>query len=296
MFTRIAYLVIVTAFFISCEKAISFTPENADPLLVVEATIENDQPPVVILSRSVNYFSQISPEILANSFVRNASIEISNGTRTHLLKEYKVPGAGGYDLYYYSIDSANLGTAFVGEFSKSYNLKITTDGKQYTATTTIPALTKKIDSLWWEKPTGNVDTSYAKIMARVIDPPGYGNYVRYFTKRNSEPFFPGLNSSFDDQIVDGTTYSVQIDRGVNRNEEIDDENTFALFNRGDTVTVKQANIDKATYDFFRTLEYSYASIGNPFSSPTKVLSNIKGGGLGYFGGYAVQYVTLIIPK
>jgi hypothetical protein len=44
------------------------------------------------------------------------------------------------------------------------------------------------------------------------------------------------------------------------------------------------------------MEYNYSSIGNPFSSPVKVLSNIKGGGLGYFGGYAVQYNTLVIPQ
>lgn len=296
MFKRLSYLFLVTMVLVGCEKSISFTPDNAEPLVVVEATIENGTAPIVILSQSVNYFSEISPDILSNSFIHDASIEMSNGTLTHKLKEYKIAGgASGYDLFYYSIDSANLATAFLGEFSKSYSLKISTGGKEYSATTTIPALAKKIDSLWWEKPTGSVDTLFAKVLAKVTDPPGYGNYIRYFTRRNNEPFWPGLNSSFDDQIVDGTTYNIQIDQGVNRNEEFDEE-TYALFYRGDTVTVKQCNIDKATYDFFRTLEYSYASIGNPFSSPTKVLSNIKGGGLGYFGGYAAQYISLIIPK
>jgi len=295
MLKRYAYFILGSILLIACEKSISFTPDNADPLVVVEATIENGKAPLVILSMSVNYFSEISPEILENSFIHDADIEISNGTLTHQLKEYKVPQTNGYDLYYYSIDSSSLPTAFLGEFSKSYALKVTTGGKTYTATTTIPALVKQIDSLWWQKPTGSVDSSYAKLMAKVTDPPGYGNYIRYFTQRNSEMFWPGLNSVFDDQIVDGTTYSVQIDRGVNRNEEIEEE-TYVFFDRGDTVTVKQCNIDKDTYDFFRTLEYSYASIGNPFSSPTKVLTNIKGGGLGYFGGYAAQYISLIIPQ
>jgi hypothetical protein len=44
------------------------------------------------------------------------------------------------------------------------------------------------------------------------------------------------------------------------------------------------------------MEYNYQSIGNPFSSPTKTLGNISNNGLGYFGGYAAQYVTLMIPK
>jgi hypothetical protein len=62
------------------------------------------------------------------------------------------------------------------------------------------------------------------------------------------------------------------------------------------VTLKLAAIDKATFDFWRTMEFSYANIGNPFASPTKVVSNIQGDGLGFFGGYATQFRTLIIPK
>ncbi len=295
MVKQVLFCIAIFGIFSSCEKSISFTPENASPLVVVEATIENGMPPVVILSKSVNYFNQISPEILANSFIRNATIEISNGTRIHKLKEYLVPGVNGYNLYYYSIDSTNLSNAFIGEFSKTYSLKVITDGKEFTAITTIPALDKKIDSLWWEKAPGNVDSSFVRVMGRASDPPGYGNYIRYFTKRNREPFWPGRNSVFDDQIVDGKKYNVQIDRGVNRNEPIDEE-TFNLFDRGDTVIIKHCNIDKATYDFWRTIEYSYASIGNPFSTPTKVLTNIKGGGLGYFGGYTAEYLSLIIPR
>src|SRR6478672_9002468 len=55
----------------SCEKTITFRPNNSDPVVVVEATIENDQAPIVILSQSLNYFNQISTELLANSFVHN---------------------------------------------------------------------------------------------------------------------------------------------------------------------------------------------------------------------------------
>ena len=293
---RRAYLLLIGIVFLtSCEKSITFVPDDAEPLVVVDASIENNRPPLVILSKSLNYFGKISVDILASSFIHNAEINISNGVLTHRLKEYSIPDTSGYTLYFYSIDSANLGTAFTGAFGGAYSLEIKVDGKTYTATTTIPLLEKIVDSVWWEKAPPAVDTQLVKFMARVIDPPGYGNYIRYFTKANSEPFYPGLNSVFDDQIVDGKTYSVQIDKGVDRNEEFDEE-TYVFFNRGDTATIKQTNIDKTTFDFWRTIESSYANIGNPFASPTKVLSNIKGGGLGYFGGYAAQFSTLIIPK
>lgn len=258
-----------------CEKSINFKPKSNTPLLVVDGTIENGRPPIIILTHSVDYFNKISPDLLANSFVHGASIQVSNGTLSHKLKEYVIPNVAGYDLYYYSTDSSNLATAFVGEFNKTYSLMIVSDGRQYKATTTIPVLVKKIDSLWWKRAPFNPDTNKIVLMSRVTDPPGFGNYIRYFTKVNDSVFLPGLASVFDDQIVDGSTYDIQVEKGVDRNRKIDLEN-YSFFQKGDTVTVKFTNIDKATFDFWRTMEFSYQSIGNPFSSPTRVLGNVEG--------------------
>jgi Domain of unknown function (DUF4249) len=280
--------------FSSCEKAINFKLDTTQSSLVVEATIENAQPPVVILSSSFGYFSNISADLLANSFVHNAVISVSNGAKTQQLKEYFYLTPANLKVYYYTIDSSNLASVFVGAFNTSYTLNIQVNGKTYTATTTIPLLTKYVDSLWWKKAPDNPDSNKIVLVGKATDPPGYGNYIRYFTKTNSDPFYPGLTSVFDDQIVDGTTYTVDIERGVNRNEKLDMK-TYSFFDRGDTITLKFSNIDKATFDFWRTMEYSYSSIGNPFASPTKVLSNINGA-LGYFGGYATQYKALIVPK
>ncbi len=294
---RIQSILIIIAsllFFSSCEKTVDFKLDEVASKIVVEATIENGLAPVVTLSRSQAYFSQIDLTALANSFVRNAEVYVSNGTLTHQLKEYTIPVGPGINFYYYSNDPASPATAFSGELNKQYSLRIVSDGKEYTATTNIPNTTRRIDSLFWKPaPAGNPPEKVA-VMVRAYDQPGFGDYVRYYTKRNSEPFYPGLTSVYDDQVIDGSSYEVQVERGVDRNESHPDGYTF--FNKGDTVTLKVANIDKATYDFWRTMEYTYASVGNPFSSPTKVVSNIKGGGLGYFGGYAVQYRTIIIPR
>jgi len=42
--------------------------------------------------------------------------------------------------------------------------------------------------------------------------------------------------------------------------------------------------------------FNLQSVGNPFSSPGKVIGNISNNALGAFCGYAAQYRTLIIPK
>lgn len=280
---------------VGCEKSITFKLDESAPRLVVDATIENGQSPIVILSSSLNYFSEITPALLFSSFVHGADITISNGTKTHKLKEHSYKLVANLELFYYSIDSANLATAFDGEFNKAYSMDIKVGSNVYHANTNIPALTKKIDSLWWKPSPNNPDTTKVILMTRVTDPVGLGNYIRYYTSTGKGIFLPGLNSVFDDQIIDGVTYDIEVEHGIDRNEKIDIEN-YSFFTRGDTVTVKFCNIDKATFDFWRTMEYSYSSIGNPFSSPSKVLGNIQGGALGYFGGYAVQYKSLIIPK
>jgi hypothetical protein len=290
--TRFSLTLILTLILASCEKAVTFDLDEVEPKLVVEATIENDQPPIVILSKSLKFFSDISPSILAASVVKNAEVYVSNGTLTHRLIRYSVP-IGNDTLYYYSSNPSDP-TSFEGELNTQYSLRILVDGTEYTATTTIPNITKRIDSIFWKPAPGSNSAGKAVIMVKVTDPPGYGDYVRYFTQRNSEPMYPAINSVFDDQIIDGTTYEVEAERGVDRNADLEEGYTF--FDRGDTVVFKLSNIDKATFEFWRTMEFSYASIGNPFSTPTRVLSNISNNALGYFGGYASQFRSIWIPR
>ncbi len=280
--------------FSSCEKNINFKLDEAPDLLVVDASIENGQPPLVILSKSFDYFSKISPALLAGTFVHNADVYVSNGTKTQKLKEYSIDSAGGNTLFYYSIDSSMLANSFVGELNTKYDLKLVADNKEYHATTTIPALSKKIDSLWWEPAPFTADISKVVVIVRATDPPGLGNYIRYYTKQNSGGFLPGYQSVFDDQLIDGTTYDLRLDPGIDRNDPTPFDSNF--FRHGDTVVLKLSNIDRTTYHFWLTMEFAYQSIGNPFASPNKVLGNIDNGALGAFCGYASDFKTLLIPQ
>lgn len=283
-------IIVLTA----CERDIAIVPTASAPKLVVDAEIENHRPPFILLSRSLNFFSSIDSAELANSFVHNATVSIQEGNTIYPMKEFELRGANGNRIFYYSNDPLYPQQLF-GQQGRKYKLSITVDGKLYSSETEIPLLTKTMDSLWWKKAPNNEDTTKVVLMGRVTDPPGLGNYIRYFTSVNNQPFLPGGNSVFDDNIIDGKTYEIQIDKGVNRNEEIEFEE-YGFFKRGDTATVKLCNITKPTYDFWRTWEFNFQSIGNPFSSPGKVIGNISNGALGAFCGYAAQYRSLIIPK
>jgi len=291
----IPLLVLLSGAIYGCEKAADIQLKSTDDLLVVDASIENGRPPVVILSKSFNYFSQLSPTLLSKSFVHGAVISLSDGSKTVQLKEYVVSGTAGIRLYFYSADSTNPAQVMLGKLNTAYSLTILVNGKTYTANTTIPKLAKTVDSLWSKPAPNNPDTLKRVLFARITDPPGLGNYIRYFTSVNDSAFLPGSNSAYNDDIVDGTTYDIEVSKGVDRNAEINrDEEGY--FKKGDTVQTKLCNIDKAHFDFWRTLEFSQQSIGNPFSQPGVVLGNISGGALGYFGGYAAQYRKLVIVR
>lgn len=288
------FLLLISHFFLSCEREITFELEQPSPKLVVEAFIENGEPPFVFLTSSLAYYATVSLPILNESLVKDAEVSIEfSGTR-YPLRGHTATGPASLLGYFYTVDSVAQQPALRGALRGSYKLTIRWKGETYTAATTIPDTTRTIDSIFWKWPPPGNPPGKVAVYVRAKDRPGLGDYIRYFTKQNNGPFLPGFNSVFDDQIIDGTTYEVQVDRGVIRTGEL--EEGYALFNRGDTVQLKLCTIDKATYDFWRTTEFNFASVGNPFSSPTRVLSNLSNGALGYFGGYAVQYRRLLIPR
>jgi len=284
--------VLLAMLLFSCEKNINFKLDDTAPSLVVEGEIENGKAPRVVLTKSTSYYSVLTPELYTNSFVHDADVYVSNGTLTHKLKEYTQPLFPGFNQYYYGIDSNFLSTAFLGELNTNYQLRILTEGKEYLAQSKIPALSVQPDSFYFKPAPQNPDTNKRVMFIRAQDPQGLGNYLRYFTQKNSEPFYPGFNSVFTDEIIDGTQYTVQLQPGVNRNEPFKPDSNF--FKKADTVTLKFCNIDRSTYTFWNTWEFSLQTVGNPFSQPNKVISNVSNGALGAFCGYGATYRTLIV--
>lgn len=288
-----ASLILLIFFFTSCEKAIDIELKPVNDQLVVEAKIETNKPPLVILTKNLNFYSTVTNQLIASSFIKNANVFVTDGDkRIDLSLDSLLSDKPEQSQYFYTYN----GTDFLGQVGKQYFLSIQWEGKNYSAKTSIPEITRRIDSLWWEPLIQNkpVDTPLIRVMIKATDKPGLGDYIRYFTKVNQNPFYPGLNSVYDDQIIDGITYIIPIDRGVDKSTAFKENDLY--YRPGDTVTVKISNIDRATYDFWRTFEFNYQSVGNPFSSPIKVLGNISNGAFGYFGGYASQNRTVIIPK
>ncbi|WP_242918916.1 DUF4249 domain-containing protein [Pontibacter liquoris] len=292
-----------------CEQNLTLTLPEGEVQLVVEGHIEQNAPPVVILTRSVPVFSTISPEELQKSFVHDAQVVITSQGQDYVLQEVSsaaftpelmqavsaqlgIPAAllgsqNGFLYYVYTSDELK------GQLGGSYQLRISQGGHVLTATTTIPQL-NPLDSLWTVPHPDPAQDSLVNLYYRYTDPDTLGNSIRYFTKRNSEPFYPGYFSSvFNDELVNGSSISFPLDRGEPKGQVKLDQDLYSYFGKGDTIMVRWAAIDLPHYRFWSTLEAEQSNNGSPVSSPNTVRSNITGG-FGIWGGYAVSYYTLIV--
>jgi hypothetical protein len=291
---RLALALSVCIWLSSCEKNIEIKMNSSSPVLVVDAEIESGKEPRVVLTKSFSYYEQLSVQGLMKSYVHNAEVYIQNGSHTQRLKEYSYELFPGVNGFYYGIDTIPSQTPFKGEMNTDYTLKIVAEGKEYLAQTSIPALNLIPDSIYFKHPPLNPDSNKRVMMVKITDPPGLGNYIRYYTKSNTDPFLPGFNSVFSDEVIDGTTVTVQLDPGVDRNKIGRPEPSERFFFKGDTITIKYCNINRSSYLFWNTWEYSQQSIGNPFSQPIKVIGNISNGALGSFCGYAAWQKSYIV--
>lgn len=293
---RFVYFLALIAF-ASCEKEVNIKLNGGAPKVVVDGFIETGLPPVVVLTNSFSYFSKIDLNTLEDAFIHDAHITVSNGLQEVTLKEYALDtGINSNNYYFYSVDTADLSALlFQGQPEMFYTLRVTTNGKTYESTTKIPAV-KPLDSIWYEAPPVPVAEApgAVNVFVRYSDPDTTGNKIRYFTSRNGSLFLPPFNSVYDDDVINGTSFTIGMVPGAVRTKEINFDSLTHFF-RGDSVVVKWAAIDKASFDFWSTMEFSVATVGNPFSSPVTVTSNIKGGALGVWCGYGTSYKTLHIP-
>src|SRR4051794_40884953 len=101
----------------SCERTIDLAVKDQPAKLVVDASIENNGTPLVVLSNSLNYFSTITPQQLEASFVHDAIVTISDGSKTVQLIEYNYKDSSGYSVYYYTTNFNDPSQTLIGKFN-----------------------------------------------------------------------------------------------------------------------------------------------------------------------------------
>ena len=305
----LAFCVAAIVLYTSCEKEIDINIDAPKNALVVEGHIENGLPPYVLLTKNSAFFGNIDINDIASYFVSGAKITVTTDNDSVQLQEYSsaflelLPDSVVFALAdQFGLDIQSVDdfppiiiytvpfdeTDFVGVIGKSYDLRIEIDDKIITSTTTLPEPVF-FDSLWIKPPANPaLADSFFQFRGQLKDPIAPGNYYRYFTQADGGPWLLSGQTVFDDGFFNGKDFQIFIPKGRpigSFGGDIDFE-TDGLWTAQDTIcTVKLSMIDKAHYEFWRTLEANRSSQGNPFGSVVYVKSNVKGA-LGIWGGYS----------
>ncbi len=308
----------------ACEKEITVDLPQVEPKIVIEGTIEQGQPPLVLLTYSQGYFEPTNLSSLEGFFVRDAEVRLSNGTTSDELIEicaedltpeqleliaelvgFTPSQLQGFNLCAYT----TFNTALWGEEGKTYTLTVNKDQHRLSATTKINNLVE-LDSLWFSIPNEDPGDSLGFIFGILSDPDTAGNAYRWYARRiNRYPawapdglagqqkdpnFIAPLGSVFDDTFFNGLEFEFGYFRGTGPNpskfDDLNEERGF--FKRGDTVAVRGCVIDLKAFRFIDSYENQIANQGSPFSVPYNLESNVTGG-LGAFIGYGAVYDTVI---
>lgn len=267
--THVVVLVLAAVALSSCEKIVSIDLNKANPHMVMEGIVTDQQTPdSVMLSKSGNYFEAS----LYFPPVQNSLITISDNLgNVDTLKESK-PGT------YYS-------SSLQGVPGRTYALKVVADGNEYDVVSSMPSRVP-IDSLY-ATPLREFDGDKGYSLYVVFkDPPEPGNYYRINLR---------LSRSLPPDSITGQRYHLFSDKLTNGNEVTIRMRTGRSVVTGDTVTVELLSIDRATYDYFRTLNDILTSDRAPTSlAPTNPNTNLSNGSLGYFAAFTIDTKKIIL--
>ncbi|HUB62562.1 MAG TPA: DUF4249 domain-containing protein [Puia sp.] len=250
--------------FFSCKKIVTLDLNNVPAAIVIQGNVTNEPGPTyVTINQPVDFYAD-------NTFppVSGATVVITdNNGQIDTLTEVS-PGT-------YATSSIQ------GAPGTTYQLAVTAQGQQYTATSTMPA-TVNLDSVTFEVNSG-FGRKQISAVANFQDPAGVKNYYQFVEYLNNVQLTKDL-FIFDDRLSDG--------RYIN----------YTLFNDssylqpGDQLQVDMYCVDSAVYNyFFQLFQSDGAGSFNTSASPANPTSNISNGAYGYFSAHTVSSTTEYVP-
>lgn len=271
----ISLLFIVCSILASCTKVVNIDLNSANPNLVVDAEITDQPGPYTVnLTKTVNFSdNNVFPA------VTGATVVITdNAGNSETLTE---TGSGNY-----------VASHLQGTVGRSYHISITSNNKNYTATSTMPAPVA-LDSVIADTSSrtrgggfgGGNTTPVVGVSVHAVftDPAGVVNYYRLIECVNRVPNYNNI-SIVSDQGQDGSIISKSV---VRRDTTI---------HKGDTITVILESIDVNVYEYYRTLaQITKQQTGIQTTVPGNPTTNLSNNALGFFSAYAIRTKYTIAP-
>jgi len=249
----------------SCDKVITLPIKDNEAKVVIEANITDEPGPYFVrLTRSINL-----NETNIYPVIENGTVVISDNT-------------GIKDTLKYSKDGIYKTKLIQGVYGRTYNLEVNVEGKNFTATTTMPSKVY-LDSLRINTFSFNGKTQYS-IIPVYTDPMELGNNYRFIQKINDT--LDNNYNIFNDNLNNGKINQRPLGGG---NKDLTIKNL-------DIVSVEMQCLSKSAHLYYYTLTQQNGGGPGGGTAPTNLPNNIIGGALGLFSAYTTQTKTILIPK
>ena len=238
---------------ISCEDIITPELPTNDPILVVDAWLNNlNEQQKIILSSTQDYLDSTS-----SPSVSGAIVQVSDDQGNVFDFIESVPGEYVWEP---TILKNNL-----GDVGSSYTLNIQYDGKEIIAQSTMNR-TSTIDSINFVRGQFPEGSYYAEFWSReeagIGDAYWIKSYVNGIYQNGLDDIITCIDAgaSSEGAVIDGIPFIPPIRRGITRFETDDDGDFISPFNEGDSLYVE---IHSVTYEAFDFLNKTSIQINRP---------------------------------
>ncbi len=238
---------------ISCEDIITPELPTNDPILVVDAWLNNlNEQQKIILSSTQDYLDSTS-----SPSVSGAIVQVSDDQGNVFDFVESVPGEY---VWLPTILKNNL-----GDVGSSYTLNIQYDGKEIIAQSTMNR-TSTIDSVNFVRGQFPEGSYYAEFWSReeagIGDAYWIKSYVNGIYQNGLDDIITCIDAgaSSEGAVIDGIPFIPPIRRGITRFETDDDGDFISPFNKGDSLYVE---IHSVTYEAFDFLNKTSIQINRP---------------------------------
>ncbi len=253
---QLKYLILVPTIGIcACKKVINVNLNNASPAIVIEGNISNEAGLYQVkLTSSISYTNDnIYPGV------------------TGAIVSIKDDSTGITDILTENYNGNYLTNKTIGAVGHTYHLYVKSNGKEYTATSTMPQQVM-LDSITFLTNSGFGEINVSP-QPNFQDPGGVYNAYEFLETYHGVP--SKRIFVLNDEFSDGR-YVVRPLR-----------NDSTYIQSGDEVQLEMRCIDKNIFNYLKELSRQDPTNGQP-TSPANPISNINNGALGYFSAHTTQ--------
>lgn len=244
-----------------CEKVIDLKLDNAEPALVIEGGItDQNEAQVVRISRTYDFTE-------SNKFNGVSGAKIVLTRPNGVLMNYTEVSPGKYQT-----------AKFRGGPGLKYVLEVTVDGKSYSATSIMP-MRVPLDSISFKQfDFFGKSNTYAAV--NYVDPVGIQNQYRITLTYKGKV---EADMAEEDRFNDGNNVSNVVFYKLND------------LVTGDSILIDFQCIDRSVFKYFYSLGQNSGE-GGPPVAPENPPSNFSNGALGVFSAHTTEKKTAVIRK